>query len=192
MFCHNTKDPRVVEQSQEQIEVLMPHVSELRGRQWKHQTCRLSSLFLGSNHVSRGLMMIFLKAQGQWNQLFFQHLFLQIEFQMTNYILLSRGFTNLSFTVNHCIITEPASGYNGKSLVLIMSGMQLAKKINRNSVELPSHPLTHSLTLTKTNSVLLLTLDTPLGVFFNQTQSPWNVHKTTQSLWKYFQKQPQE
>ncbi|TNN72479.1 hypothetical protein EYF80_017255 [Liparis tanakae] len=33
VFGHNGKDPRVVEQSQEQIEVLVPHVSELIGRQ---------------------------------------------------------------------------------------------------------------------------------------------------------------
>lgn len=38
-----------------------------------------------------------------------------------------------------------------------------------------------SLTLTNMYSVLLLTLDTtPLGPFFNQTQSPWCVNKTTQ------------
>ncbi len=47
------------------------------------------------------------------------------------------------------------SGNNGQSVVLITSDMH-----------------THFLTLTKTISVLLLTPDTPLGHFFNQTQSP--------------------
>lgn len=30
VLCHNTKDPRVVEQAKEQVEILIPHVPELR------------------------------------------------------------------------------------------------------------------------------------------------------------------
>lgn len=46
-----------------------------------------------------------------------------------------------------------------------------------------NNPSVCSLTLTNRYSVLLLILDTtPLGPFFNQTQSPWCVNKTMQCL----------
>ena len=52
----------------------------------------------------------------------------------------------------------------------------MAFSFHRQTLDYPT--ILHSLTLTKTISVLLLTPYTdPLGDFFSQTQSPWEVNK---------------
>lgn len=46
---HDTKYTRVEEQSQEQIDVLVPHVSKLRGTHWKQQSYEPPGLCHGCN-----------------------------------------------------------------------------------------------------------------------------------------------